>query len=414
MQVDVYASMDKSLSGGTSEKAGPSAFLRAFRGQTVPIRDFMDRLRSVVPHSQALMTAAVPRGGLHIVQPERFPEALLRKYAREAEGYDRLSWTAITQNGPVVSTDLWSAAEGSRDPFLSEFVGAFGSGQAAAVPLASPVFEGYPGALHVYRRASEAAFNPTELAVLSEAGRELSTALAQARKARLDAAEPGIRANQPLPARMFVVDRNLRCLLPGADPAQQDPELYRRLLEEARRCFEQVNGVAVNDRVPISDSRGVLWNFRIVVYPRYPALSETPVGFLCLQPDCSQWSILRASDLEADEEMSRLIPAIRFLLEQYQRVPNLTEVARAVHLSPFHFHRRFTELLGITPKHLLLDCQIQRARKDLLNQAKTLADIAMACGFSHQSHFSSRFKQATGLTPTRWRKMALEAAAIGE
>jgi AraC family transcriptional regulator len=32
-------------------------------------------------------------------------------------------------------------------------------------------------------------------------------------------------------------------------------------------------------------------------------------------------------------------------------------------------------------------------------------DIASSCGFAHQSHFTSRFKQATGLTPTRWRKL---------
>jgi AraC family transcriptional regulator len=37
-----------------------------------------------------------------------------------------------------------------------------------------------------------------------------------------------------------------------------------------------------------------------------------------------------------------------------------------------------------------------------------LAEIATACGFAHQSHFTSRFKQATGLTPTRWRRFAQE------
>ena len=79
-----------------------------------------------------------------------------------------------------------------------------------------------------------------------------------------------------------------------------------------------------------------------------------------------------------------------------------------MHLSPFHFHRRFTELLGITPKHFLLECQINQAKGELIKREKELADIATDCGFSHQSHFTSRFKQATGLTPTRWRRLIAE------
>jgi AraC-like DNA-binding protein len=92
-----------------------------------------------------------------------------------------------------------------------------------------------------------------------------------------------------------------------------------------------------------------------------------------------------------------------FLLVQ----PTEEDIAKQVDLSPFHFHRRFTELLGLTPKQYLLDCQIHQAKSDLLGRQKELVQIAKECGFAHQSHFTSRFKQATGLTPTRWRQMAL-------
>jgi AraC family transcriptional regulator len=116
--------------------------------------------------------------------------------------------------------------------------------------------------------------------------------------------------------------------------------------------------------------------------------------------------MVRASDFQADAEMARLIPSMKFMSQEYQRGPSLTEIARTVHLSPFHFHRRFTELFGLTPKHFLLECQINDAKGELLSGEKELAKIASQCGFAHQSHFTSRFKQATGLTPTRWRRMA--------
>jgi AraC family transcriptional regulator len=110
--------------------------------------------------------------------------------------------------------------------------------------------------------------------------------------------------------------------------------------------------------------------------------------------------------LQADSEIARLIPALKFMRQEFHRGPTLGEISRQVHLSPFHFHRRFAELLGLTPKHYMLECQITEAKAQLLAARKELSQIAADCGFAHQSHFTSRFKQATGLTPTRWRRLA--------
>ena len=103
----------------------------------------------------------------------------------------------------------------------------------------------------------------------------------------------------------------------------------------------------------------------------------------------------------------RIAQVIRYLDAHHAEQPGLAELAGQLGLSPFHFHRRFTELLGITPKHFLLECQIFQAKRMLFARDTELADIAKFCGFAHQSHFTSRFKQFTGLTPTRWRKWAL-------
>ena len=125
-----------------------------------------------------------------------------------------------------------------------------------------------------------------------------------------------------------------------------------------------------------------------------------------MQPTCSEWGLVRPQDVQADAEMARLIPSLKFMRTEFHTGPTLTEIARTVHLSPFHFHRRFAELLGLTPKHYLLECQITQAKQELLARKKELAQVAIDCGFAHQSHFTSRFKQATGLTPTRWRRLA--------
>ena len=107
-------------------------------------------------------------------------------------------------------------------------------------------------------------------------------------------------------------------------------------------------------------------------------------------------------------DFERVASVIRYLDKHQTEQPGLADLAASIGLSPFHFHRQFTELLGLTPKHLLLECQIAEAKMHLMSREKELAQIATDCGFAHQSHFTSRFKQATGLTPTRWRRLATE------
>ena len=192
---------------------------------------------------------------------------------------------------------------------------------------------------------------------------------------------------------------------------QFDQRLRDALADEARARLSKLNGdLFTGDRVQLADSRGDLWVFRAVTYSRYPAFGDGPFVVFSLQPTCAEWAVVRPNDLQADQEIARLIPALRFMSQEFNRGPGLGEIARTVHLSPFHFHRRFAELLGLTPKHYLLECQINQAKVELLAKKKELAQIATDCGFAHQSHFTSRFKQATGLTPTRWRRLAGEVA----
>ncbi|MEL7239538.1 MAG: AraC family transcriptional regulator, partial [Planctomycetota bacterium] len=165
------------------------------------------------------------------------------------------------------------------------------------------------------------------------------------------------------------------------------------------------------DRLLVSDRLGDSWVFRLVVRRRIPGLTgnDEPVALVSLQPEPDAWAKIRPSDFAADEELSRLIPALQYMRQNFAGESSLDDVAKTVHLSPFHFHRRFAELLGVTPKHYMFDCQIAEAKRLLVEQEKDLREVAELCGFAHQSHFTSRFKQATGLTPTAWRRIALGA-----
>src|SRR5439155_8571841 len=108
------------------------------------------------------------------------------------------------------------------------------------------------------------------------------------------------------------------------------------------------------DRLMLHDTRGDLWVFRSVVFRDFPALGEGPVVFVNLQPEGFEWVAVRPTDLAADQEMMRLLPTLKFMKEEFATNPTLDEIAKRAHLSPFHFHRRFTDLMGETPKRFLL------------------------------------------------------------
>lgn len=396
--------MAKSSSSSAREARDLTALLRAAKGDALPYRQFFEQLAHVVAMSQGLIVTTLPRGSLQIAQPPRLSEELLRPYAKRFHAEDRPTWQAIIRRKAVRARDCWSATEFENSIYCREFLRANGFEHAAIAPLSAPVLEGYPGALHLYRSEDLGPFADPEMARIEAVARELDETIARTRAGRRAGATRGAAAELPL--RQFIFDQQLNLILPRGEERSVDDRLRQNMLEYARFRLGHVNGKAIeSDRVSLPDSRGTLLHFRVVIHRAYPAIGEGPFVFFCLQPPTGDWSALRPVDFQADSDVARLVPALRFMRDHYQRGPTLTEIARNVNLSPFHFHRRFTELFGITPKHFMLDCQIEQAKSDLLSRAKELAKIASSCGFAHQSHFTSRFKQATGLTPTRWRRM---------
>lgn len=92
-----------------------------------------------------------------------------------------------------------------------------------------------------------------------------------------------------------------------------------------------------------------------------------------------------------------------FMWDNIERNITLEELARLVHLSPFHFSRSFKKVTGVPPHQALLRMRVRKARV-LLPQAKALTEIAYCCGFSDQAHFTRVFKAQTGFTPKQFRK----------
>jgi AraC family transcriptional regulator len=82
----------------------------------------------------------------------------------------------------------------------------------------------------------------------------------------------------------------------------------------------------------------------------------------------------------------------------------LADVARECRLSASHFQRAFRRAVGMPAHKWLLSRRIELAKEKLRDGRSSLADVALACGFSDQSHLTRVFNQLVGISPGAWRK----------
>ncbi len=93
-----------------------------------------------------------------------------------------------------------------------------------------------------------------------------------------------------------------------------------------------------------------------------------------------------------------------FMNEHAHQDLALEELAALAGLSAKHFARAFRQSTGVPPHRWLIERRIERAKKLLITGDLGLAEIAVACGFADQSHFTAAFRRGMGVTPGAFRK----------
>ncbi|MEO3738812.1 AraC family transcriptional regulator [Kosakonia sp. WA-90] len=81
----------------------------------------------------------------------------------------------------------------------------------------------------------------------------------------------------------------------------------------------------------------------------------------------------------------------------------LSDLAAQAALSEYHFARMFRQSMGVAPHQFVMQRRMMHAKTLLTSSDQPLTAIALACGFNSASHFSNRFKAATGFTPSQLR-----------
>lgn len=112
-----------------------------------------------------------------------------------------------------------------------------------------------------------------------------------------------------------------------------------------------------------------------------------------------------------DTRLGQVSRALNLIHSEYERPIEVTELARAAHMSPSTFFEAFKSITSMSPLQYVKEIRLNRARQILLWEGTTAKRVARRVGYSSASQFSREFKRRFGRPPGQERA---RARATGE
>lgn len=94
-----------------------------------------------------------------------------------------------------------------------------------------------------------------------------------------------------------------------------------------------------------------------------------------------------------------------YIDKNYIEKLSLETLSEICHGSPYHLHRTFKRIKGVTPVEYIQQTRINKAIEYLVYSHTAIADIAPAVGMPNTAYFITLFKKKTGYTPTEYRQL---------
>jgi AraC family transcriptional activator of pobA len=115
--------------------------------------------------------------------------------------------------------------------------------------------------------------------------------------------------------------------------------------------------------------------------------------------------IAATTDQTACREQPLLARVFDFIEGQYRTPISLTDVARAVHLSPGHLTSLVHRLTGRTVLEWIIERRLTEARRLLLETDHSIERVGQLVSYTDAAYFIRQFRRAHGMTPAAWRRV---------
>lgn len=168
-----------------------------------------------------------------------------------------------------------------------------------------------------------------------------------------------------------------------------------RYMADDRRVMK--DGVPVLNRVePEPGSKG---SPRLVVTSKMPLRDAdgSVIGVIGLSREVTGMA-------PASLGVGRVARTVALFYERFGEKLSVGQVARQAGVSVNQLERLFRKMIGESPQRCLSRIRIEQASRLLRESHASMAEVAQACGFYDQAHFSHAFSTEVGCSPLAYRR----------
>ena len=111
----------------------------------------------------------------------------------------------------------------------------------------------------------------------------------------------------------------------------------------------------------------------------------------------------RCAPLGTHDEAVTVAKLCRYLAAHRDRVVPLADLARVAQSSPFTVQRKFTRVLGVSPREYQAQLRSSDVRRSLSEPGASVTEAIYQAGYSSSSRFYEKAADDLGMSPTRFR-----------
>ena len=100
--------------------------------------------------------------------------------------------------------------------------------------------------------------------------------------------------------------------------------------------------------------------------------------------------------------------AIKYIHSNYcTDIISIEKLADACNISTVYLRKLFASRFGVSPIQYISNLKLTRAKELLESNMYTVSEVCFLSGFSDESYFSRKFKEATGVSPSEYKEKKL-------
>lgn len=159
------------------------------------------------------------------------------------------------------------------------------------------------------------------------------------------------------------------------------------------------------DQTDISSDTELRKLFADIPHTPFSRVSELAALLGRLSRYLNHFGIL--TDIESQkmpDGYDKIRPAIQYINKSYQNEISLKHLSSLCYMSENYFSRLFTKVMNTSVPQYVLELRVKRAKGLLKGTSMLINEIANDVGYDDPAYFIRKFKQATGMTPSEFRR----------